>query len=65
MGIMRNIIKWCNTKQEQAYAETDNSKAFAKSFASGFVEGFCDGAIIMYPVLLIALTLANKANKDE
>lgn len=54
MGIMRNIIEWCDKKVDEAYEEHDDRKAAGKAFAGGFVEGFCDAAIIMYIPVLIA-----------
>ena len=65
MGIMRNIIEWCDKKMEDAYAETDYRKAGGKAFASGFVEGFCDAAIIMYvPVFIACHVWQAKATKQ-
>lgn len=66
MGIMRNIIKWCDDKMEQAYEETDDRRAYGKAVMSGFVEGFCDAAVVMYPVVLIACYVYQaKAAKDK
>lgn len=54
MGIMRNIINWCDNKLEEALEETDGRKAYNKAFMSGAVEGACDAAVIMYVPVLIA-----------
>lgn len=54
MGVMRNIIEWCDKKMDDAYDETNERKAGAKAFASGFVEGACDAAVILYVPVLIA-----------
>lgn len=54
MGIMRNIINWCDNKLEEALEETDERKSYNKAFMSGAVEGACDAAIIMYVPVLIA-----------
>lgn len=64
MGIMRYVIKKCDELMGQAYAETDNRKAYCKAFTSGAIEGFCDAAIIAYPLLMATLIIANKADKN-
>lgn len=64
MGVMRNIIEWCDKKMDDAYEETDERKAYGKAFASGIVEGACDAAVIMYvPVLIACYFWQNKATK--
>jgi hypothetical protein len=54
MGIMRNIIEWCDNKMNQAYEEDDERRAYGKAFLSGAVEGACDAAVLMYVPVLIA-----------
>jgi hypothetical protein len=54
MGITRQMLKWCDKTFMDSLEEPDERKAMRKASASGFVEGILDGAVIMYPVVLIA-----------
>jgi hypothetical protein len=61
---MRDIVKWCDKKMEEAFDEKDERKAYEKAIASGAVEGFCNAAIIMYvPVLVACYVWKHKASK--
>lgn len=53
MGVTRKLIKWCDSKFNEALHEEDDRRANAKAFASGAVEGVVDAAVILYVPLLI------------
>ena len=54
MGVTRLLLKWCDDTFSESFEEPDERKAMRKASASGFVEGLIDGAVVMYPVVLIA-----------
>lgn len=45
--MVREILKWCDNKFEEALAEEDEAKGLAKAGQSGAVEGFVDGIAIV------------------
>ena len=45
--MVREILKWCDNKFEEALLEEDESKGLAKAAQSGAVEGFVDGIAIV------------------
>lgn len=53
MDVTRKLIKWCDTKFNEALHEEDDRRANAKAFASGAVEGLMDAAVMLYVPLLI------------
>lgn len=63
MGIARGVIKWVDKSMENI----DESKhPYIKAFGVGMAEGSIDGAIIAYPILLVACIVAgNKLAKYE
>lgn len=66
--MVRGILKWCDKKQTEAYAEANENlpKAMAKAAGAGAVEGAIDGAAIVgltYCALGIALTVITKIKK--
>ena len=57
MGIARKVIEWADNSVENL----DKSKhPCLKAFGAGFVEGAIDGAILAYPILLVACVIAGK-----
>ena len=57
MGIARKVIEWVDNSMENI---EDSKHPIAKSFGVGFVEGAIDGAIVAYPILLVACLVAGK-----
>ena len=45
--MVREILKWCDDKFEEALVEEDETKGLAKAAQSGAVEGFIDGLAIV------------------
>ena len=57
MGIARGIIKWVDKGMENI---EESKHPIAKAFGLGAAEGAIDGAIIAYPMLLVACIIAGK-----
>lgn len=56
-GITRKVLNWTDKKFD---AIDENTKhPYLKAFGLGAVEGVIDGAVLMYPVLIGGLMLAN------
>lgn len=64
MGITRAILAKCDKLFVESLGEPDEHKSTRKAAVSGFVEGVIDGAVIMYPILMIAcFVYKNKLDK--
>lgn len=54
MGITRAMLARCDELFVESLREPDERKSMRKASASGFVEGLIDGAVVMYPIVLVA-----------
>ena len=52
MGITRKILNWTDKNVEEAIA--NNEDVTKKAMVSAFVEGLVDGAVIIYPLMVVA-----------
>lgn len=64
-GLTRELLNWADKKYEEAMETTDERESMRKASVSGFVEGCVDGAVLAYPILLVACLVYQHKLKNK